>query len=338
MTKDSIIGAGMNTLVLMLLSLVVVGCGGSAAVDSFDSNGGESDAFKVAMLLPGPVDDQGWSQAGYEGLQLVEKELGAEVAFAASVPEDDVEKEKLSRQYAEAGFDLIIGHGGNYVSAIERVAEEFPRTKFALITGHSGNNKNLGAVAFDSLEIGYLVGTVAALKTKTNRISFIGGVPDADLLEEAAGIERGARATNPAIEVSIEWVGSWTDPVRAKEIAQAQLEAGADVFLTDSDKGNIAVIRAVESAGVYAISWGTVERELAPSTLLTTVIQRVPVLVLETAILVRQGRWEGKQYIFGLREKAYDLAPFYGLLSPEEEAVVRATRDYVLAGNIAASP
>ena len=207
-----------------------------------------------------------------------------------------------------------------------------------MTTGHSGNNKNLGAVTFDSFEIGYLVGTVAAVKTETNKIAFIGGVPYPDLLEEAAGIERGARAINPAIEVSINWVDSWADPVRAREITQAQIETGADVFLTDNDKGNIAVIKTTESAGAYAISWGSDEHELAPKTVLTTVFQRVPVLVLESAILVRQGRWEGKQYILGLREKAYDLAPFNGLLTPEDILVVNEARHYILTGMIAVSP
>ena len=113
----------MYVLVLMSLSLVLAGCsgvGGDALSGAADAKTG---AFKVAMLLPGPVDDQAWSKAGYDGLQLVAQELGAEVAFTASVPEDDIEKEKLLRQYAEAGFDLIIGHGGNYISAVVAVVE-----------------------------------------------------------------------------------------------------------------------------------------------------------------------------------------------------------------------
>ena len=328
----------MNALLVMLSSLALVGCVSSAMDDSFDSTGGANGAFKVAMLLPGPVDDQGFSQGGHEGLQLVEKELGAEVAFNASVPENDIVKEKLFRQYAEAGFDLIIGHGGNYVMAIERVAEEFPRTKFALITGHSGNNKNLGALRLDTSELGYLAGVVAAIKTKTNKIAYIGGVAYPSLLERVAGIERGARAIDPAIEVSIEWVDSWSDPARARQIAQAQLEAGADVFLTDNDKGNRGVIREVESAGVYVIGWGSAEREQASNAILAIVTLRAPVLVLESAILVRQGRWEGKQYILGLRERAYSVTPIQGLLTTEEEAVVRAVRDDILAGKIAALP
>ena len=64
----------------------------------------------------------------------------------------------------------------------------------------------------------------------------------------------------------------------------------------------------------------------------------MPVLVLESAILVGEGRWEGKQYTLGLRDKAHDLAPFSGLLTSEEEAKVKAVRHDILAGEIATSP
>ena len=282
-------------LVPMVLGLVLAGCSLVEGDTPTGLTDGKTSAFKLAMLLPNPVDDKSWSQAGYEGLRLVEKELGAEVAFTASVPDDVVEQEKIIRQYVEANFDFIVGHGGNFFTAFERVAEEYPRTKFALVTRHSGNNRNLGAIRFESAEMGYLAGVVVALKNKTNKIAYIGGVPYADLMEAAAGVERGARDTNPAIEVSVEWVDSWNDPAKANEIASAKLEAGADVLLSAADAGSVAVVNASKNAGAYAITWDSDQHELAPNTILTTVVQRMPVLVLEATVLVQQGRWEGKQ-------------------------------------------
>jgi basic membrane lipoprotein Med (substrate-binding protein (PBP1-ABC) superfamily) len=214
------------------------------------------------------------------------------------------------------------------------VAEEFPRTSFAVVAGYAGNNKNFGALSFRDGEMGYLTGVVAALKTKTNKVAYIGGEPYAHTQEHATLFERGAKATKPAIAVSIRWVESWTDADKTRQITQAETEAGADVLVISVDQASSAGLDVVQKAGVYAIGWSVDQHELAPDTILTSAIQRVPVLLLEGANLVQQGRWEGKQYKFGLREGAQDLAPFYGLLTPEEEERVKAVKEDILTGKI----
>jgi len=322
-------------LILILLSLISTSCGGQSSVAP-DAAKAAPGAFKVAMLLPSPADDHSWSQAGYEGLQLIEKKLGAQVAYTASVPEADMEK--IFRQYAEEGYDFVIGHGGEFIPAAEVVAKEFPRTKFAITSNYPGNNKNLGALSLRDGEVGYLTGAVAALKTKTNKVAFIGGVAYPSIQEQATLFERGVKATNPKVEVSIEWLDSWTDQVKAKQVAEAQVKAGADVLLADADAAGQAVIEVAKNAGIYAIGWSLDQHELAPNTILTSAIQRIPVLLLEGATLVQQGRWEGKQYKFGLQEGAQELASFYGLLTPEEEAKVKAVRADIMTGKIDVAP
>ena len=324
------------SVVFILLSLALTGCGG--ANDSSTANPAQAapSALKVAMLLPGPIDDKSWSQAGYEGLELIEKELGAPPVYTASVPEADMEK--VFRQYAEEGYDFVIGHGGEFIPAAEVVAQDFPQTKFAVTAIHPGNNKNLGALSLRDSELGYLTGVVAALKTKTNKVAFIGGIAYPAIQEQADSFERGAKATNPNVEVSIEWVDSWTDEVKTKELAEAQIKAGADVLLADVDAAGRVVIDAAKNAGIYAIGWSQDQHEQAPDTVLTSGIQRLPVALLEGATLVQQGRWEGKQYKFGLQEGAQELAPFYNLLTPEEEAKVNATKQDILTSKIDVAP
>lgn len=323
------------TSFLILLSLVLAGCGGSNHTAAGSAQAA-SGAFKVALLLPGEADDKSWSQVGYEGLKLVEKELGAQVAYTANVPE--AEAEKVARKYASEGYDFIIGHGGEYVAGFEVVAKEFPRIKFAVVGGYSGNNKNFGALGFRADEIGYLPGVVAGLKTKTNKIAFIGGIDYPDPKTNAEAFKMGARSVNPQVEVSIEWVGSWSDADKAGEIAQAQIAAGVDVLTVNADAAGAGVIEAAKKAGVYAIGWVVDQNDLASQTILTSGIQRTPALYLEGATLVQQGRWEGKQYRFGLQEGVQDLAPFHGLLTPEEEATVKAVRENILTNKIDVSP
>lgn len=327
--------SSLTIVLFMAVMILLAGCGGSANTTS--NSAAAQGNFKVAILLPSPIDDQGWGQAGYEGLKLIEEELGAQTAYTASVPEDEIEQ--LFRQYAEEGYDFIVGHGGEYIPGAEVVAEEFPRTKFAVTTGYAGNNRNFGALSFRDGELGYLIGVVAALKTKTDKVAYIGGVDFVHMKEQALLFERGAKATDLSIQTSVRWIESWTDQDKAREIAQELIDAGYDVLVVDADTAGLAVHElAQEKEEVYTIGWTLDQHELAPEVILTSGIQRVPQLLLEGATLVQQGRWEGKQYKFGLQEGAQDLAPFYGLLTSEQESRIEAIKEDVVTGKIDVTP
>ena len=291
-----------------------------------------SQALKVAILLPGPVDDEGWSQAGYEGLLLIQKELGAEIAYVESVKESEIEKH--FRNFAKAGFDFIIGHGGEYIPGAEVVAKDFPRIKFAVIGGYAGNNSNLGALSFRDGELGYLTGAIAGIKTKTNKVAFIGGVDYVHMKEVAALFIRGAKAVNPSVKVSIEWVNSWIDVEKAKSIARRLIQAKFDVLLAYADVPGSEVLKVAERAGIYSIGWALDQHHMAPKSVLSSGVQHIPLLLLEGAILVQKGRWEGMQYKFGLQEKAQKLAPFYGLLNSKEQKMIEDIQKDIVSGNI----
>jgi len=320
-------------LLLLLVSIAVSGCRTTPPTAPSTTTEG---LFKVAMLLPGPIDDQSWSQAGYEALRSIERDLAATVAYEASVPETAFE-ERL-RAFAGEGYDLVIGHGSQFYPAAEVVAQAFPRVKFAVVGSFAGNNTNLGAVSFRDSEVSYLVGVVAAVKTRTNKVAYIGGFTNGSQEDAVRGVQQGLKATNPEVSLAVSWVDSWTDQERARQIAQEHLAAGVDVLIQNADTAGQAVLTEAERAGVYAIGWSQDQHILAPKAVLTSPVQRVSVLLLKTARLVRQGRWEGKQYKLGLQDGAIDLAPFYGLLSPQEERAVQTARDAIMTGAITIEP
>ncbi|WP_242017594.1 MULTISPECIES: BMP family protein [Cyanophyceae] len=328
-------------IICLLLTLLLVACGTTAS-DITRTAQVKPGAFKVAAIFPGAVDDKAWNQSGYEGLKLIEKELGAEVAYADSVPGADAEK--LFRQYAKKGFDFIIGHGGEYIATAKAVSAKFPRNKFAVMSSDAGNNKNFGALAFRAGELGYLTGVVAALKTKTNKVAYIGGQKYASLEEEATLFERGVKQINPSAEVFIDWVGSWTDADKASRISQKLVAAGVDIITVNADTAYKGVIKVVaENKGVYAIRWNHAipglpeQQKPPPKIILTNAMQQVPMVMLEGATLVEQGRWEGKQYKFGLQEEIQDLTPFYGSLTPEQEEFINSLKEDIITGKIDAT-
>lgn len=325
--------------IVAILTFILIACGVTGSNLAPNSQSETANTFKVAIILPSAIDDGSWSQSGYEGLKLIEKQLGAKVAYTDKTNNiSDAEIKNIFYDYAKQKFDFIIGHGGNCVPPAEAVAKEFLRNKFAVVTTYGGNNANLGSLSFRVGEVGYLTGVVAALKTKTNKVSYIGGMDYPSLKETATLFERGAKAIKPDIRVTIAWVGSWVDKAKAESIAQTQIRSGIDVISVNADPGSQVVHQIAKNKGIYTIGWYQDQYQLAPGTVLTSAIQNIPELLLKGATLVREGRWEGKQYKFGLREKVQYLAPFRGSLTPEQEAIVNKINEDIVTGKIDISP
>lgn len=322
----------LSFLLAIATFTIAVSCSSSTSLQS-ETDTTTAHGLRVAMITTGAQDDGSWSQAGYEGLQRIQKEFNAQVDFMGLVP--DEAGEAPLRQYAEEGYDFIIAHSGGYIDAAEKVAADFPRTKFALVTTYPGNNKNLGAVAFRSGEVGYLSGVLAAMKSQSNKVAYMVGYDYPVYKEEAALFRQGAIATKPGIEVTTEFLQTWTDGEKGKEVAQSLVAAGYDGFAINADEAGIEALKAVaEHEGVHIVGWTTDQYELAPNHVLTSVLQDIPELIVNAADLMQQGRWEGKLYKFGLKEGIYDFAPFRGSLTTAEETQFSAIKNQVMTGEI----
>ena len=130
-------------LVLTVLSLVLSACGGAPAATEAPATeapaGGlqipdvEDGKFNVAMVLIGPHNDGGWSQAHYEGLLYVEENVpNTHVAYIELVPEG-ADSEQVFRSLARKGFDLIFGTSFGYMDPMETVAGEFPDSRKSVV-------------------------------------------------------------------------------------------------------------------------------------------------------------------------------------------------------------
>ena len=126
----------------------------------------EEGKFNVAMVLIGPHDDGGWSQAHYEGLQYVcENVPDTHVAYVELVPEG-ADSEQVFRSLARKGFDFIIGTSFGYMDPMATVAEEFPDRTFLHLTGYKSNGKNFGNFFGAMEDFKYLAGMLAGSRAK----------------------------------------------------------------------------------------------------------------------------------------------------------------------------
>jgi basic membrane protein A len=199
--------------------------------------------FNVAMVLIGPHNDGGWSQAHYEGLiYLCENMPDSHVAYIENVPEG-TDSEQVFRSLSRKGFDFIVGTSFGYMDPMEIVAGEFPDITYLHLTGYKSNGKNFGNF-FGAMEnFKYLAGMLAGSRAKLDgnpKIGYMATFPIPEELRLGNAIMLGVKETCPECTMDIRFINTWHDPVLEKEGAASLFDAGAQVVFTGADTGAVA--------------------------------------------------------------------------------------------------
>jgi basic membrane protein A len=205
--------------------LVGLASGAGAAVAQ-----GKTRPIKVASIYTVPVEQQ-WVSRIHKALNAAKDRGDVTYKWSENVANNDYER--IMRQYAEEGSDLIVGEIFGVERAARRVASNYPKTAFLMGSSFGPSKPNLSV--FDNFihEPSYLTGMVAGKATKSNMIGMVGGyaIPEVNRLMNA--FMDGARAVNPNVKFLVSFINSWYDPPKAKEAAFAMIDRGADVMYAE---------------------------------------------------------------------------------------------------------
>lgn len=240
---------------------------------------GDVDGIRVALVLPGEINDLSWNQQMYDGAQALESEgLVSELAYTELVPEGDAER--AIRGYADDGFDLIVAHSFGYGETTKAVAADHPDTAFAWAGGIAGQEGNVADYEQPFHEAYYLLGILAGDVSETGVLGGAGGfdIPACHSLIEAFYL--GAQEVNPDATGITTYVGDWIDVARAKEAAAAAADDGADVFAACGEGPVLGQIELAQERGLLATGYVGDMSSLAPDTVLAS-------MVWDTAELLR---------------------------------------------------
>ncbi len=203
--------------------------------------------FNVAMVLIGPHDDGGWSQAHYEGLQyLCQHVPDSHVAYIELVPEG-ADSEQVFRSLSRKGFNFIIGTSFGYMDPMETVAKEFPDITYLHLTGYKSNGKNFGNFFGAVEDFKYLAGMLAGSRAKKDGVPKIGYMATFPIPEEIRlgnAIARGVAVTCPECKIDVRFINTWHDPQKERDGAASLFDAGADVVFTGADTPAVADVAA----------------------------------------------------------------------------------------------
>jgi len=192
---------------------------------------------RIALIVQDTVDDKGWCQAMNDAIKAVQKKFGpALVEYSYSEKMKPVDAGSAARQYASKGYDIVLCHGAQYNNVVTEMADEFPKVTFAYGTSADIGPKNVFTYMPESEQSGYLNGIVAGMATKGNIIGNVGSVDGGDSARYDRGFVLGVRSVNPKAVVKLAHTGGFGDFVKAGELAQTHVKAGADILTGTSQQ------------------------------------------------------------------------------------------------------
>ncbi|MDK2981728.1 MAG: basic rane protein [Chloroflexota bacterium] len=293
-----------------------------------------AEPFRVAVVMPSAINDVAFSQSMYEALLLVQEEMGGADAFDFVYSENMFVVDDAAaaiRDYATQGFDLVIAHGSQYGSSLQEIAPDFPDTSFAWgTTVDTFGEPNIFAYEAAAQEGGYVNGVIAASLSTSQKIGVIGPIETGDAKLYVDGFKVGAEATDPAIDVSVNWTGSFSDVALASEAATTHISNGADV-LTGSAQMVVGAIGKAQESNVLWFGTQANQTSLAPSIVVASQVYHWEGVLNEMIDLIHAGTLGGKSFTLTLANggEVIEFNPDYAI--PDD---VKALADSTIQGII----
>ena len=290
----------------------------------------DGEGLKVALLLSGAANDQGWNQTAYEGAQKACEKYGYELAYTENLEVADISA--AYADYASAGYDVVIGHGYEFGDPALEVAETYPDTKF-ICTEADASADNVASYVMACEQTAYVEGIIAASTSESGKLGAIGPIPGDSLVKIINGYEDGAKSVNPDIEVQTAWTNSFVDTQLAQEAAKAMIDNGVDVIKHCANAcGNGAMTAAVE-AGIWCQGDSYDQSSLAPDNILDSAIYNLDVVIDTARGSVADGSFEGDVYNLGMADGAVEVL-LSDNLSDDVKATAQDAIDKIVSGEL----
>ncbi|MDD3825729.1 MAG: BMP family ABC transporter substrate-binding protein [Anaerolineae bacterium] len=286
------------------------------------------DLPSAAFVYVGPTGDMGWTYAHDQG-RLALEAMGVETAYAELVAEGP-DSERVVRDFAEKGYDVILATSFGFMDSVIAVAEDYPDIIFEHCTGYE-TAANVGIYDGRGYQPWYLAGIVAGEMTEKNKLGYIAPYPIPEVVRNMNAFTLGARSVNPDVEVHPVWLYSWVDPPKERDAAVALAAEGVDVIARESD--STEADKLAQEEGIYVIGYNSdVARDQSPDAFLTAPIWHWDVFYTKLIQDVAAGTWTNEPVWWGMKEGILDLAPIAGFVPDDVKALVEAEKARILSG------
>jgi basic membrane protein A and related proteins len=356
-------------LVAALMIMAVAACapGADTPAPATPDTGtpGEPTAEPIDFLAcqvsdTGGIDDKGFNQNAYEGLQLAQREYGvSDIRFIESVAETDYARN--IQTFIDEGCDIIVTVGFLLGDATEEAANNNPEQPFAIVDfAYEPAIDNVLGIVFEMDEPSFLAGYLAAGMSETGAVGTFGGIqipPVAVFMDgfvagvnyynSVKGTDVRALGWDPVAQTG-SFTGDFNDTAKGAAQAEAFIQEGADVIFAVAGPVGLGAAAAIQDANraganVKFIGVDVDQYESAPEygdIMLTSVLKRIDNGVAAAIGAVVQGTFEGGVSVNTLANEGTGLAPYHEFedeVPAELDAEIQELRQQIIDGQITIS-
>lgn len=298
-----------------IIMTLITGCGYSGHKTEKDLK-----QCKIAVLLPGNINDLSWNEANYEGIVNCEKELGIHIEYKENTQEADFEEELSA--CGEKKCDLVIAAGAQFDDAVEVVAPKYPDTVFSVINGIKCEGDNVAPVFLKEYEASYLASIIAGNIAKDGTIGMIAGYPNT-AMEQLLDVyenntenilnERGIGR----VQVLRAYTNSWNDTELTEKISEQILTGGTKLLFVYANEASLACIETAKRYDAKVVGFCNDQTTKHPDTVVASIkfdLGKVYSLALK---LFAEGRLKGNDiHEMGIKDDIF--VPVYSEDIPQD--------------------
>lgn len=292
-------------------------------------------AAQIAVIFQsGDRKDQPYNLSVFNGSEESAKRLGATVTYIDNTDPNNYVSHLT--ELAKSHKDLIIVVGRGMKNPLERIASLYPSVKFAYIDGVV-DLPNVRSITFREQEGCYLVGYLAGLITKTNKIGFVGGINSPQIRAFQISYEAGAKTANPKVVMLPKYVGSFEHADAAKQAASLLYDQGTDIVFQGAGNAGLGVFKAAKEKQKYAIGVDSDQDHLEPGTILISMVKSLQKVSYDVIQLISDGKFKGGKYECNLKDGGVGVSEMKytkDLIGNENLKKIDKVKALIVAGRI----
>lgn len=245
----------MKKVLALLLAVVLV----FALVACKSEDPKTDERIRLVYIVNGTLGDKSFFDSGKEGLELINQKYGDKVyTECREMTYDSSLWESTTKDIVAEGWDIVVAGTWDMLGYVTALAPQYPQTKFWFFDERfdfeANKLDNVYGMVYAQNEGSFLVGMAAASMTKTNKVAYMGGMPNTVLNDFMVGFNEGVYYFNKDVKVTTDWTNNFSDSSVGKDHASALYQQNNDVVFSCCGACGLGTFdAAIEAAGRYVI-------------------------------------------------------------------------------------